>query len=636
MRPADVVRDSDAGRLADARRRGAALPTRALRGGALALFLPAAGALLLPAGAAPLPVTAQEANAANPAAGAQRFPRPGWRESASPLADPEAVPGGQMTLSSGAFPKSLNYYLDATVTSSHFFGLVFETLLDNNGLTLEFEPGLASSWSISADKKTFEFTLDAAAHWSDGRPVTAADVAWTYAAVMAPENLTGPHKIPFERFHPPEVISERVVRFTAREVHWKNLLSLGSFHVLPAHAFEGRDFNRINFEFPVVSGPYRPAGLKEGLRLDLARRPDWWRRQRESVRGIANFERLRFRFFAENENAFAEFKTGGLDFFPVYTASRWATETSGEAYENNWVVKQEVYNHNPIGFQGFAMNLRRPLFADRRVRLALAHLLNREKMNRTIMYEAYFLHRCYFEDLYDERAPCAAPLIAFDKDAARRLLREAGWSVNQDTGQLEKDGRQFAIQFLTRSQGSDKFLAVYREDLRDAGIRLEIVRKDWAAWIKDMDEFNFDMTWAAWGASAFKDPESLWHSREADRPGGQNITGYKNPEVDALIDAARTEFDIGRRHAAIRRIDALLARDLPYILLWNLDYRRLLYWNRFGAPPTVLPKFSGEAGAYTYWWYDENAAADLEYAMETGASLPGPEPVVRFDDVFQP
>ena len=521
------------------------------------------------------------------------------------------------------------------MTNSRLFNLLFEKLLGINGLTLEFEPNLAGSWSVSADRTTFEFRLDERARWSDGVPVSARDVAWTYAAIMDPKNLTGPHKIAFERFHAPEVINDRTIRFTAKEVHWKNLLSLGSFHIFPAHVFQGKDFNKINFEFPVVGGAYRVESVREGIALTLKRREDWWQWEHASTRGIANFDRLKFRFFTERENAFAEFKTGNLDFYPVYTASRWATETTGKAYDNNWIIKQEVYNYNPIGFQGFAMNLRREKFADRRVRLALAHLLNREKMNQTIMHEAYFLHQCYFEDLHDEQTPCQGPDIRFDKDEARRLLGEAGWEANRDTGLLEKDGQPFIIHFLTRSQTSDKYLAIYQEDLNDVGIQLEIIRKDWAAWIRDMDEFNFDMTWAAWGAVVFKDPESLWHSREADRAGGQNITGYKNPEVDAMIDGLRTEFDINKRHSTVREIDAILANDIPYVLLWNLNYRRLLYWNKFGTPKTVLPKYSGEEGAYSFWWYDEDSAADLEYARETEHPLPGRDEIIVFDEVFQ-
>jgi len=300
-------------------------------------------------------------------AGAQEYPQPGWQEQMSPLASPDAYPGGEFSFWSGPFPKSFNYYLDTTVTSSRLFNLLFEKLLTVNGLTLEFEPGLAASWSVSGDRTTFEFRLDDRARWSDGVPVSARDVAWTYDAIMDPKNLTGPHKIAFERFYRPEVIDEQTIRFKAREVHWKNLLSLGTFHVLPSHVFKDLDFNKINFEFPVVSGPYSVESVREGITLTLKRRAQWWQWVRASTRGIANFDRLKFRFFAERENAFAEFKTGNLDYYPVYTASRWATETTGAAYDNNWIIKQEVYNYNPIGFQGFAINLRRARFADRRV-----------------------------------------------------------------------------------------------------------------------------------------------------------------------------------------------------------------------------------------------------------------------------
>ena len=259
-----------------------------------------------------------------PAAGAQEFPEPGWRDQVSPLAGADAYPGGEFSFSSGPFPRSFNYYLDTTVTSSYIFNLVYEKLLSVNGITLEFEPGLAGSWSVSPDRRSFEFRLDKRARWSDGVPISAHDVAWTYAAVMDPKNLTGPHKISFERFHTPEVIDDRTIRFTAREVHWKNLVSLGLFHVLPAHAYRDRDFNKINFEFPVVSGPYAVDSVREGIALTLKRREDWWQGDRLSIQDIANFDRLKFRFFTERENAFAEFKTGNLDFFPVSTASRWA------------------------------------------------------------------------------------------------------------------------------------------------------------------------------------------------------------------------------------------------------------------------------------------------------------------------
>jgi hypothetical protein len=158
------------------------------------------------------------------------------------------------------------------------------------------------------------------------------------------------------------------------------------------------------------------------------------------------------------------------------------------------------------------------------------------------------------------------------------------------------------------------------------------VKKDWAAWAKDMDEYNYDMTWAAWGAGVFKDPESMWHSKEAARPGGNNITGFKDARVDELVEQQKSIFEVRKRHDICRQIDQIIFQQHPYVLLWNIDYVRLLYWNKFGMPDTVLSKYGSESTGY--WWYDADAAAELAEAMKTGVALPKRPEKVVFDDVF--
>ena len=565
----------------------------------------------------------------------QVFPPPGWQETPSPMVSPEAVVGGEMRAFAGPYPKSLNYYLDSSFLSADIFNALFETLLDLHPISMEFQPALAARWSIGEDRRTFTFWLDEQARWSDGEPLTAHDVAWTVQAILDPKNMTGPHKVDLERFDPPVVVSDREIRFTAREVHWKNLLTLAGINILPKHVMATQDFNKINFEFPVVSGGYRIGQLKEGFSCRLDRRPEAWRRDRPASRHAGNFDRLTFLYFQERDNAFEAFKKGTIDFFAVYTAHQWVNQTSGDRFDRNWIVKQKVSNYNPRGFQGFAMNTRKAPFDDVRVRKALALLLNRPKMNRTLMYDQYFLHRSYFEDLYDPAHPCPFEPIPFDKEKARALLAEAGWKVDGATGLLQKDGQPFRINFLTRDSSTDKFLVIYQEDLKDVGIQLDLVQKDWSAWMKDMDEFNFDMTWAAWGGGMWKDPEYQWSSKEADRPASQNITGFKNEKVDELIARQRTEFDVQKRHAMVREIDAILVEQVPYVLLWNINYTRLLYWNKFGMPTHVLGKYGDERAAYGLWWYDEDAVADLEAAQASGQGLPRRPETIVFDETYR-
>lgn len=565
----------------------------------------------------------------------QDFPAEGWTDQPSPFASPHAEPGGELVVYAGPYPRSLNYLLDTSVLSADVYNSLYDSLLAMDPVTLDFEPALAERWSVSDDKRVITVQLDPDASWSDGAPITAEDVVWTWNTILDPKHLTGPHKVDLERFDPPEALDERTVRFTAQEAHWKNLLTIAGFNVLPKHAMGTQDFNKIHFEFPVVSGPYRLAELKEGFYSRLERREDWWQRAAMRNQGVANFQSIRFMYFQERDNAFDALKKGTVDFFAVYTAHQWVNQTSGDRFDRNWIVKQRVENYNPVGFQGFAMNLRRPPFDDVRVRKALALLLNREKMNSTLMYDQYFLHRSYYEDLYSPEHPCPNPLVSFDKEAARALLAEAGWQANPATGILEKDGRPFRFSFLNRDGSSDKFLVIYKEDLKDVGIEMDLVQKDWSAWMKDMDEFNFDMTWAAWGGGIWRDPESQWSSREADRPASQNITGFKDARVDELIAAQRTEFDLEKRNAILRELDSILVAEFPYVLLWNINYTRLLYWNKFGMPDTVLGKYGDERAAYSLWWYDEDAAADLADALPAERPLPRRPATVSFDDAYR-
>lgn len=551
-----------------------------------------------------------------------------------PLADPRAVSGGRIRVFSGGTPKSLNYFLDNNSFTAQVFGMLFESLLGGTSLSPDHAPGLARSWAVSPDGRTFTFAIDPEARWSDGQPVTADDVCWTFTSIVEPSSLAGAFKMELEVFEPPVTLDARTVRVRAKETHWRNLGAFGGMPILPKHVFETNDFNRIHFEFPVVSGPYRLGALRENISLELLRRPDWWAATRPSNRHLFNFAVIDFRFYAERENAFEAFRAGEIDIFPIYTARIWAQEIRGERFDKAWIVRQNVRNHSPVGFQGFAMNLRHPPYDDARVRCALAHLLDRPKLNRTLMFNQYFLHRSYYEDLYDADHPCENPEYAFDPAEAARLLDEAGWLRDPKTGLRTKSGAPLVVRFLTRDSMTDKFLAVYREALRDAGIQLEVERKDIASWFRDMDAYNFDMTWAAWGAGLYKDPESLWSSKEADRPSGNNITGFADPRVDALIDAQRAEFDVAKRHDICRRVDRILTEACPYVLLWNADSTRLLYWNRFGVPPTVLSKYGREDGALAYWWYDPDAAEDLADAMATGRSLPRRAPEVRFDEAF--
>ena len=543
------------------------------------------------------------------------YPATNWIERTDPVASPLARRGGMIRFNGGQAPKSLNAYVDNTVYSAMFFGLLYGKLLGMDSATGELTPELARRWSVSDDGRVFTFVLDARATWSDGQPVTADDVKWTFDAVMAPASDTGPWKSMLAVFDSPEVLDAQTVRFRKKgesSRDWRDILNCSSFWILPKHAFDGCDFNTLNLIGAVSGGAYQIVRAEPQLETELRRHGRWWRQDLPNCRGTFNFDRILVRYFAENENAFEAFKKGALDVYPVYIARIFDREARGTAFRHNWILKRCVHNRAPIGFQGFAMNTRRWPFSDRRVRRAMAALVDRETMNRTMMSGAYFLLQSYYEDIYDADHPCANEKVAYNPDAARRLLDE----VRCETG------KSLDFTFLSRSATEDKFLALFDQELRRLGVKMTIVRKDFASWMRDMDEFAYDMTWAAWGAGVVKYPELAWSGAEADRKGSNNITGFKSAAVDQLIAEEKGMDSSADRLAAYRKMDALIAAEQPYVLLWQSDATRLLHWNKFGMPPTVLSPFEREDSILTYWWYDEDRVSELNWAMKSDGFLP--------------
>ena len=552
-----------------------------------------------------------------------------WHPAAdsSPRPDPSASPrarrGGTLRFSGSQPPKSFNAYVDNNSYTAMIFGLMYETLLDSDPETGEPVPALARRWATSEDGREFVFELDPRAKWSDGRPVAAVDVKWTFDAVTDPRSDTGPWKPTLAFFESPEVVDAHTVRFVKKgdgPKDWRDVLNCSSFWILPRHAFEGRDFNKLDFVGAVSGGAYFISRAVEQVETELSRHGRWWRQDLPQCRGLCNFDRIVVRYFAENENAFEAFRKRRIDVFPVYSARIYAEGTRTDEFARNLVLKRRVRNHAPIGFQGFAMNMRRPPFDRLEVRQAMAKLVDRETMNRTMMNGAYFLLSSYYQDLYDAGHPCTNEVWRYDVDGARALLAKAGL------------GGGFSFSFLSRSATEDKFLSLFSRALAECGVKMEIVRKDFAAWMRDMDEFNFDMTWASWGAGVVKYPELSWSSAEAARRGSNNITGFSDPEVDRLIAAEKGMESAADRLAAYREIDARVAAAVPYVLLWQTDSTRILYWNKFGTPRTVLSRLGREDSALSHWWYDADRAEELERAARGGTCLPAVPELVDYDE----
>lgn len=537
-----------------------------------------------------------------------------------PIADTNAKSGGTFTTWGSGFPKSLNVWLDNNSFSQEVMGLLFEGLVSLHSTRNEPVGMLAESWTISSDGRKFTFHINPKARWSDGRPVTAGDIQFYYDCIMDPKNMTSVYRVELKRFKRPQIIDDKTILIEAQETHWKNFWGAAGFTAFPKHVWKDVDFNKQNFEFPVVSGPYRIKTVEKNRYCLLERRDDWWGRSKKYNRGKYNFGYVKYKFMEDQNKVLEAFKKGDFDEYPIYTSSIWIMKTDFEAVRKGWVVRQKNFNSEPKGYQGFSINLRRDKFKDVRVRLALFYCINRELMNDKLMYNQYFLLNTYFPDLYPNNINPDVPMVHFDPDTARALLQAAGWTVGSD-GILVKDGKQLEVSFLTQMEDL-RHLNIYVEDLKKIGIKPVIEQLSNSSVRKRIDTYDFDLFWSAWGASRLRDPEAEWHSSTADQPASNNYSGVKDATIDSLIELQKTEMNIDKRNDILRCIDKRLCAIVPYVLLWEVDHHRLLYWNKFGTPKYLFDKFDREDCIVPYWWYDAARDVSLQKAMKDGGSIP--------------
>jgi microcin C transport system substrate-binding protein len=210
----------------------------------------------------------------------------------------------------------------------------------------------------------------------------------------------------------------------------------------------------------------------------------------------------------------------------------------------------------------------------------------------------------------------------YDLNKARALLRDAGWVQTDAEGYLVKDGKRFRIEYIDHDPTMDRLVTVYQEALRKIGIQFDMENISWSTWFKRISDYDYDMTTAAFSVPVLVDPEDSFSSKEADEKSGNNITGFKNPEVDRMIAELKPIFDVNKRNEILRRMDRIIFNEYPYILMYSLDNMRILYWNKFGMPKNVVSRYSDFWAILAYWWYDPAKAKALADAMAQGQALP--------------
>lgn len=548
--------------------------------------------------------------------------------------DPRAIKGGEWVETIRYFPATLQYIgkNGNTVDNSRWMGLTHETLIDFHPVTLQIIPRLATHWKISEDKLHYWFRINPSARFNDGTPVTADDVVASFL-LRIDEGIEDPftNESYKERMEEPEAESKYIVRFDCKYDDWKNIYFAGlytSTGIMPAKVLDritGAQFiKKFQFEQVPGSGPYSITGVNQDQSVILTRNKNYWGWQGRWAVGVWNFDKLNFTVNKNETIEWEKVKKGEIDYFWVTDNERWVKEvmTPGtDIYDRGLVQRRKVFVDEPQAPRGLAFNMRKPPFDDLRVRKAVSMLYNRELIKDKIYYGEMELLNSYFAgDLYESRDP---EVLQYDPKAAQELLAEAGWKDRNADGWLVKGGQTFEVDIMMWSEIQEKIYVVLQEDLKKAGIKLNLRKVEWTVATKAVAERNFKMQVQYFRGIIITNPEGSFHSKYADKDQTNNLCGVADPEIDKLIEEYNLEYDFQKRRKLVQQIDTLLQRMHPWCLEFRRPYKNIVFWNKFGYPDYYLSKYGDETDAMKLWWYDSVRAEALKKALsDSSVKLP--------------
>jgi microcin C transport system substrate-binding protein len=541
------------------------------------------------------------------------------------LGDPKAVKGGTLVMSIPDFPATLrNIGKDENSYFSRMAAdLMYEGLVNLDPVNEEFIPSLASHWKISEDKKEFTFRIDPNARWADGKPVVAQDIVDTWKLRVDEGILTPETNELFKKYQMPVAISKYIVstRINEKEPDWRLFLYFGGMSILPSHyigGLSGKDYLE-KFQFDVVpgSGPYTidKGDIKKGQSISIRRRSDYWAANDKANTGLYNFDNIRFDVIADQKLEFEKFKKGDIDilsFTGVTRANNWIEGLDIDETRRGLIQKVEVFNENPAGTRGFAFNMRKPPFNDIKVRKAFSHLLDRKKiLEKLFRNSAALLYSYYANSPYENPDDIR---IDYNFDEGVKLLAEAGYSQKNADGYLVKDGKVFEVELPYGNPSLEKFLTVYQEDLKKAGVKLNLKQVDGTTNFKLGNERNFTMLVAAWGGLRYPNPQTSFSSSSAKADNSTNWPGISDPRIDEIIEKYNKEFSRTERIKLIREIDKIATDYIGYAFTWYYPAERIAFHDKFGFPKGMLSKTGDYLTSPGIWYFDPERNAKYEEA----------------------
>ena len=479
--------------------------------------------------------------------------------------------GDALIMGSIGEPKRLLPLLASDSASATIAGFIFNGLLkyDKNG---NLTGDLAQSWEIEKGGRVIIFHLRKGVRWQDGVPFTAWDVLFTFQKLRDPKVAT-PYSGDYLEIKRAEVVND----YTFRVYYPKPFapaLSSWTMGIIPRHLLKGKDLNTTSFNrHPVGTGPYKLVKWITGQKLILEANPNYFE-------GRPCISRIVYRIIPDTSTMFMELKANNLDYMGL-TPFQYTRQTSSPFFRKGFrKFKYPSYGYTYLGY-----NLRLPMFKDRRVRQAITYAIDRKMIVDVVLLGLGQVSTGPFPPASWACNPYIKP-YSYNPQKAIKLLQEAGWRDTDGDGVLDKDDKPFQFTVVT-NQGNLQRSAtaeIIQYQLAQVGIKVKIRILEWQAMLHSIMERNFQAVILGWSLGYEPDPYDIWHSSKTG-PGEFNFVSYKNPEVDRILEEARSTFNQKVRQRLYWKFHEIIAKDQPYTFLYVPDSLSILSSRFKGVKP---------------------------------------------------
>jgi microcin C transport system substrate-binding protein len=481
------------------------------------------------------------------------------------------------------------------------------------------------------DRSWVIFRMRPEARFHDGSPLTAEDVKFTFDLLKAEGDPR--LVVPLLDVESVEVLGPHEVRYNFKAgVATRNLpIDIAQYPILSKAYYSEHDFTVSSLDKPLTSGPYRIGEYRAGSWIEYERVEDYWARDLPVNRGRWNFDVIRYEFYRDSLVQLEAFKAGEFLLNVEMSSKSWALDYDFPAIRDGRVLKREIPDGGPVTAQGFYLNTRRPQFADARVRRAFDLAFDFEWAKTNIFYGQYERTTGFFmgSDMEAKGLPTPAELellepfrdqlspevfgeayvppvtdgsgnIRNNLRQALALLQEAGWRIVG--GRLvDANGKPFTLEFFDYSDSFFRITGPYFQNLQTLGITATNRVIDAPQYEQRVREFDFDII--SLNLPNLPTPgvelRDRFSSRYADSVGGWNVSGIRDPVVDALVEAVIAAQSREELAAAGRALDRVLRAGHYWVPAWHNSTHRMAHWDAF-AWPAKMPEY--QRGVIDTWW----------------------------------